>query len=254
MVRWIVIMCAVILSSLCSAQEVPEKIAIIKADDIRGKTTKWEYFFSLSKEKGVKVSAGIVGNSLAGEKKDYFNWLNHLQSTGQVEFWNHGWDHKRWKNDGAKEIREFRGSGYAHQKKHFEDAQNRMKEVLGVAPVTFGSPYNATDADTAKVMKENRDIRLFFCYGNKGVSGKVPMPMNLRGENDGTGKPDFEKFKAQYEAKKNLTFSAIQFHPNNFGEEQFDEYGKILDFLIAEGWTFMLPAEYLDLIDKIKRG
>ncbi|HAS82622.1 MAG TPA: hypothetical protein DCS43_08130 [Verrucomicrobia bacterium] len=41
---------------------------------------------------------------------------------------------------------------------------------------------------------------------------------------DGTGKPNFEKFKAEYAKNKNLSFSAIQFHPNNFGDEHFTEY------------------------------
>ncbi len=41
------------------------------------------------------------------------------------------------------------------------------------------------------------------------------------------------------------SFSAIQFHPNAFSDGHFTEYAKILDFLIAEGWTFMLPAEYV---------
>ena len=248
-------MAIVTTSCSCLGGGAPEKIAIIKADDIRGETEKWDRFFALSKEKGVKVAAGIICDSLQGDKKSYFDWLKHLQSTGWVEFWNHGWDHKRWKkNQGTdKELREFRGTGYTHQKKHFEDAQNRMKEVLGAAPVAFGAPYNAMDKDTVRVFEENTDLRLFFCYGKSKIPGKVPALMNLRGENDGTGKPNFKKFKEQYEKKGNLTFAAIQFHPNGFGEKQLVEYGKIIDFLIAEGWTFMLPREYVDLMDTMKK-
>ncbi len=70
--------------------------------------------------------------------------------------------------------------------------------------------------------------------------------MNPRGEVDGTGKPNFAKFKAEYAQKKQPSFSAIQFHPGYFGDEHFKEYAKILDFLLADGWTFVLPSEYVD--------
>jgi hypothetical protein len=78
--------------------------------------------------------------------------------------------------------------------------------------------------------------------------------MSLRGESNGTGKPNFEKFKAEYLKQKNLSFAAIQFHPNAFGDEHFTEYTKILDFLISEGWTFMLPTEYVAMNDQKKKN
>ncbi len=235
------------------SQKAPEKIAIIKADDVRGVTASWNRFFAISDKKGVKVSAGIICNSLLEDKKGYYQWLKSYQASGKVEFWNHGWDHKRWKDESLKERREFKGTGYDHQKKHFEDAQNIMKSILGDAPNAFGAPFNSIDANTVKVMNENTDMRLFFCYNAKGLQHKVLAPMALRGEHDGTGKPNFAKFKADYQKKKPLKFAAIQFHPNGFRDKQFVEYTKILDFLIAEGWTFALPSEYVTLQDNIKK-
>ena len=249
----ILIAIAVLATSLpVLAKDNPERIVIIKADDVRGITPKWDRFFTLSEKKGVKVSAGIICNSLRGNNKDYFDWLNKLNASGSVEFWNHGWDHKCWMT-GNKKISEFGGSGYKHQKKHFDDSQKIMKKVFGSEPVAFGTPYNAVDAETVKVMNEDADMRMFFCYGVKGLENKVIAPMSLRGEGDGTGKPNFDKFKAQYIEKKNLSFTAIQFHPNNFSDVHFAEYAKILDFLIAEGWTFMLPVEYVAIIDQRKK-
>ena len=221
------------------------KIAIIKADDIRAVTTKWDRFFALSKEKGVKVSAGVICDSLSKDKKDYADWLHGLSTSGGVELWNHGWDHKRWENAAKETISEFGGSGYAHQKQHFDDAQNAMREVLGAAPIALGTPFNAVDADTLRVINEDKTIRLVFTYKPLVIGDKTPAPMTIRGEHDGTGKPNFEKFKTEYAAKPNMNFSAIQFHPNAFEDAHFAEYAKILDFLKAEGWVFMLPAEYV---------
>lgn len=238
-------------TSICFGGDKVEKVIIIKADDIRGITQKWDRFFNISKEKGVKVSAGIICNSLSKPKKEYQEWLLKLKDSGQVEFWNHGWDHKRWQDKAGKQIKEFSSSGYQHQKKHFSDSQNAMKRILGTAPTAFGPPYNAIDDDTIKVMNEDEDMKLLFSYRNNSkLKDKVIAPMKLRGENDGTGKPNFEKFKANYMKKKNLSFSAVQFHPNGFKENHFAEYAKIIDFLIDEGWTFMLPSEYMAMKKK----
>lgn len=77
---------------------------------------------------------------------------------------------------------------------------------------------------------------------------KTLLPMSLRGEHDGTGKPNFEKFKEDYAKKAgpDLTFAAIQFHPMGFSEKGFQDYAAILDFLKSKGWTFMLPSEYAE--------
>lgn len=103
------------ITGLAHADAVLEKVAIIRADDIRGSTEKWNRFFALSKEKGVKVSAGIVCQSLEQGTPGYFEGLRKLQASGGVEFWNHGWDHKRWTTGDGKERREFSGTGYEHQ-------------------------------------------------------------------------------------------------------------------------------------------
>ena len=253
MTRSFTLLAATILaiSPTAFSQDLPKKIAIIKADDVRGVAKKWSRFFEISEEKGTKVSAGIICDSLQSDKGGYFKWLNELQSSGMVEFWNHGWDHKRWENEDRKELREFSGTGYEHQKRHFEEAQKHMKAVLGIAPNTFGAPFNSTDSDTVKVMAENSDMRLFFCNQGTKLKGKILAPMNLRGEHDGTGKPNFAKFKADYK-KDRVTFTAIQFHPGAFQEKHFAEYAKILDFLIAEGWTFVLPSEYITTQNTLK--
>lgn len=222
-----------------------EKIAIIKADDVRGNTEKWTRFFAISKEKGVKVSAGIICDSLETPKPGYVEWLKKHQTSGEVEFWNHGWDHKRWETKEGKSMREFLGTGYEHQKKHFDQSQKVMKKALGVVPGTFGAPFNSIDADTVKVLNEDDELRLVFCNSNQKVKNKLLAPMYFRGESDGTGKPNSATFKAEYATIKNPKFSAIQFHPGAFSDEHFEEYTKILDFLIAEGWKFMLPSEYI---------
>lgn len=225
-----------------------EKIAIIKADDVRGVNDKWERFFKLAVELNIPVSAGLIGTSLEKDDPQYTEWLKQWEATGKVEFWNHGWDHKQWEEEGKKKS-EFGGSGYDHQKTHLLKTQEAWKKALGKDFTTFGSPFNAMDADTAKALNEIPELKLIFCYPGaaptKQLNDKILLPMTLRGEADGTSKPNFEKFKADYETKKsNLTFAAIQFHPAGFSEQGFKDFTAIIHLLKADGWTFMLPTEY----------
>jgi hypothetical protein len=104
--------------------------------------------------------------------------------------------------------------------------------------------------DTARALNETPELRLIFLYAGtqpaRALKDKVLLPMALAGENDGTGKPNFAKFKEAY-AQKNgahLTLTALQFHPMGFSEQGFTDFAAIVDFMKAEGWTFLLPSEY----------
>lgn len=239
----------------------PRRIAIIKADDVTRKTSKWENFFRLNREKGIKVSAGIIGISLdtgegepSAEKLAYLDWLRQLAAAGDIEFWHHGWDHKRWQ-EGERKVSEYGGSGYSHQLEHTLKTQEAARAVFGKPFAALGTPFNAMDKDSVRVFNELPELRMIFSHTNRaqdsGLEGKVLLPMALRGEHNGTGKPDFEKFRADYEARgKELTFAAIQVHPQSFPEGALEEYGKIIDLLKADGWEFVLPSEYLEIVTR----
>jgi hypothetical protein len=227
------------------------KTIIVKADDLTGITPNWNRFFDMSRARGVKVSAGIICNTLEGDTCDFIEWMHKLLASGWVEFWNHGWDHRRWMTEEKMEISEFGGSGYEHQKMHYGDAKKIMTRVFGSAPIAFGTPYNAIDADTVTVINEDADLQLFYCYKNEAIYDKVLVPIVFNVEGDGTGKPNFEKFVTGYARDKEVALSAIQFHPNSFNDAHFSEYVRIIDFLVAEGWTFMLPSEF---VAAVKQG
>lgn len=229
-----------------AADPAPQKIVIVKADDMKGTLIpQWKKFFDVVEQKNIKASVGIICDSLEADKDGYFAWLKSLAASGRVEFWNHGWDHKQWTENGAT-LQEFKGSGYDHQKQDLDKSQAATVAALGAPLHTFGAPYNAIDADTAKALAALPDFTMVFSYGTPpGYEGKLLLPMAIRGENDGTGKPNFEKFKAEYEKSgRNLTFAAIQFHPPYFTDDGVQQFAQIVDFLKAEGWTFMLPSEY----------
>ncbi|OUU37239.1 MAG: hypothetical protein CBC09_07030 [Cellvibrionales bacterium TMED49] len=234
----------IFFSSVSGSVEDP-RIVIIKADDVRKRTVNWDKFFAISRMRGVPVSAGVICNSIEKNDEQYSNWIRASHESGWVEFWNHGYDHKRWKGENGLKFHEFNRTGYDHQKKHFETCQQLLGDVLGKEPIAFGAPYNAIDKDTLKVIHENSNLRLIFSYAKKNTS-RVNALMVLRGEQDGTGKPNFKKFVSAYEQNSNIRFTALQFHPNAFNESAFEEYVQIIEFLIREGWKFYLPRDYVD--------
>ncbi|MCU0792925.1 MAG: DUF2334 domain-containing protein [Opitutaceae bacterium] len=252
--RWVMGVCALGLVQSAEASsgavERPAKVVIVKADDVRGDTPKWRRFVADSEALGVKVSLGIICDSLVDASPEYVEWLRALERSGRVEFWNHGWDHKRWKNEAGVQLMEFKGTGPEHQAKHYGDAKAWMIKVLGVAPAAFGAPFNATDADTEAILRADSDLKLVFANRESAAAGKFFAPISLKGEHDGTGKPNFEKFRAEYAEKPDLTLLAFQVHPQSFGEEHFGEYAKIVAFLLAEGWTFALPREVVAWTEK----
>ncbi|WP_009965239.1 DUF2334 domain-containing protein [Verrucomicrobium spinosum] len=230
-----------------------QRLAIIKADDVKGVNGKWDRFIALSQQRDIVVSLGIITESLATQDPKYVAWIKKWADTGEVEFWNHGWDHKSWTDTAGKKLSEFGGSGLEHQKDHLLKAQSSFKTATGSPYTIFGSPFNAMDGDTARALNEIPELKLIYCYPgsvvNAQLKGKVLLPMTLRGEHDGTSKPNFPKFKEEYQKKDGpaLNLAAIQFHPLGFSEEGFKHYTDILDFLKTEGWTFILPTKYLEL-------
>lgn len=243
------------LLSPAHAQEdrLEGKFAIIKADDLKERTPKWDAFLSAAQAEDAKVTIGIICNSLEKPNATHEEWLKGLVASGRVEFWNHGWDHKQWK-EGEKTLSEFGGSGYDHQKDHLTKSQEVSARVFGKPFAVLGTPFNAMDLDTGRVLTEIPEITQVFAYPGKKkeLGGKTILPMLMRGEADGTGKPNSEKFIADYQEKEwsKHDFTAIQFHPNSFGEGGVEEFSKIIKFLKTEGWEFIFCADVPTVMGK----
>ena len=230
----------------------PQRIVVIKADDLRAPNEKWRRFAEIAEQKDIKISIGIIAYDFPGYDASAVQWVRDQQQSGRVEFWNHGWDHNIWKDEEGRKVSEFSKSGYAHQNENLEKSQKKLTGILGRIPTIFGAPFNAMDLDTLAVLRTMPEFKGVFYYDKKEplksqqLDSVNMLYMNLPGEMDGTGKPNFEKFKKKYESKEDgLVFTALQFHPPYFSEEGFQAYEEIIDFLKAEGWIFMLPSEYL---------
>lgn len=223
------------------------KVVVIKADDFREKSRAWTDFVEASRAAGVKVSIGVITESVKENSPEQV-WMREQEKRGDVEFWNHGLDHRQWTENG-QQVTEFQGSGLSHQRDHLARSQAELRALLGRDCTVLGTPFNGVDKDTVTAIDETPELRLFFSYTNviaerlTGVTIR-PMVLQIIGESDGTAKPNAEKLAATLE-KRPPGPVALQFHPPYFDAPHLEEYKKTLAYLKAHGYTIMLPSEFV---------
>jgi peptidoglycan/xylan/chitin deacetylase (PgdA/CDA1 family) len=237
----------VLLSISARAASGAEPIVIIKADDFRAPNQAWTNFLKVSRSAGVKVSIGIIVQSIEG-KSATADWLKAEAARGDVEFWDHGWDHKSW-TDAGKKLTEFTGSGLVHQHEHLVKAQSGLKAALGKDVISLGTPFNGFDSDTAGAINQSAELRLLFTHNlalARRLVNKQVTIIDVISESDGTGKPNAAKFEELWQARpKSEEPVSLQFHPPYFDAEHLAEYTKILDYLKAQHCQIRLPVECL---------
>ena len=176
------------------------KVVLIKADDFRTPNQAWTNFLQASRAAGVKVGLGVIVTSIVGNTTTA-QWMRGQEAAGDVEFWNHGWDHLQWTNGSGLVVSEFQGSGLAHMQQHLADAQAGLSNALGKEVLSFGTPYNGFDTNTATVINATPALRLFFASSVVTATSLLDLrvkAVKIISESDGTGMPNAAKFQAAF--------------------------------------------------------
>lgn len=58
------------------------------------------------------------------------------------------------------------------------------------------------------------------------------------------GQADFAKFVEGYAKNPDRLYFVLQGHPTHWAGARFDDFARIIDFLVAEKAVFMTPSEY----------
>ncbi|HEY9250967.1 MAG TPA: DUF2334 domain-containing protein, partial [Rariglobus sp.] len=225
-------------------------VIVLKVDDLISTrdgnvVPRWKRITDFALERKIKLSIGIIADSLEGDKPAYFAYIKGLQDTGLFEFWFHGYDHKAWQ-EGERKLSEFQGSPYEHQKDHFVKSQALAREKLGFAFTTFGAPFNATDTTTNRVLAEDADIKVvLFGNPNDKVSGKVVLDrvgaVNIEAP---LFVPSAEKFISGYlQNAKGRRYYVIQGHPAQWDDARWAEFVKLVDYLASNRIPVVTPTE-----------
>ncbi len=229
--------------------QAPPKV-VLKLDDLKAHNgdahPKWKEVADLAKEKNVTVTFGIIAKGMDDNATEFLAWARDFQSTGLVEYWNHGYDHAAWKADG-KSLKEFKGSGYAHQKEHFERSQQLASEYLGAPFTTFGPPFGATDEDTVRVLSETPDITVWLYGKTDDSAGKVILErcwsLNIEAP---LFVPNYAAFVEGYAHNRGSEYFVVQGHPSHWSGERWDQFVQIIDFLVEQKVHFVKASEFSD--------
>lgn len=225
-----------------SIQEIPRRI-ILKLDDFSATnsasatTAALDYLIT----KKIKAGIGFITNRNDATALSVFSsYLNakNLNSERLFEVWHHGFDHIN---------PEFKGTSYAYQKQHFEDADLAIKNTFRFQMKSFGAPYNQVDATTNTVLSENSNYKVtMFNSPAPDVSTGILNLNNRVNMEISTGNPDYSYFLTNYNAYKAsyTDYMVLQGHPAQWGTSQLTQFSQIIDFLISEGVEFITPYEY----------
>ena len=232
-------------------------VVILKLDDLKasstsitGFSTPWDRLFNYSATKPLVMSVGIIGNSLETTNPAYAASIRQIHDAGRVEFWNHGYLHVRDQPVGTFE---FKGTTYAYQLSNFQTTQSLARERLGFPFTTFGSPYNATDDVTRQVLETDLDMQTSL-FGPSTSSRLLDLKRWLNMEVSAGVMMDYDTFVANYPSQRQRPYLVLQGHPSGWDEAEFTTFTRIVDFLIADGVTFMTPSGYRANMDSDMDG
>lgn len=224
-------------------------MVILKLDDLTKPSPAFQQVTDYLKEKNIKCAIGIICKSLDSGNQAYYDWIKGLNQSGLVEFWNHGWDHAHWQENG-QDMYEFTAP-YAQQKEHFEHAQQIAKDKLGLTLIAFNAGYGKTTDDTLKVLSENPDTKVYL-FGDPTKAAATPNMLILDRPAANLEVPTFVpnpvKFQHDFEKLRGTRdIFVIQGHPDMWKGDGFENFKKIVEYLAAQGCTFTTPHEYLAL-------
>lgn len=252
----ILLLVSICLNSVAQAGEQTSSPAVIlKLDDFRGNADlgsrniqldRWQRVIDFLLERKIKSSFGMIGDDLEIDKPGFFAWCREMNGSGLIEFWNHGYRHKKIDFNGTN-VGVF-AADYDTQLDSFQKTQKLAREKLGFSFTAFGSPYNASNVETAKVLARDPDIKVWlFGKESKALKGGfegLVMERTINMESP-VHNPNYGKFVAKYERGGLGDVIVLQGHPNGWSDRSWISFVNIIDFLQAKGSKFTTPTAYM---------
>ena len=215
-------------------------VVVLKLDDLvtdaaGGVPPEWKRLTDFALEQKLKISVGVITRSLATATPAYLDYIKDLRKTGLVEFWFHGYDNRRWTENG-RELQEFKGTSYEQQKDHFVKSQALATEKLGFVFTAFGAPFNGYDDTTLRVLAEDPSINVIL-FGRPADQSRLPGKVILERISEVNIEaplfiPDASKFIAGYlRHAEGRRYYVIQGHPAQWSDTRWAEFVKLVDYL-----------------------
>lgn len=234
---------------LCAIARAAEpQIILLKLDDVIARRVgtkpvshRWQKVHDYLIAQDIKGSFGVITESLEKDNVLYFQWLKDVQAAGRIELWMHG-----YKMRGASDTGEFENGTAMEQRAILAKGEKLAKEKLGFDLPAFGPHWSGTTDATDEAMEGVPEVKIWL-YGpaKPKFFTRLSIPRVMALENP-TFVPDSAKFIAFYE--KNASTKdvlVLQGHPEQWNDERWSGFTKIIDFLRSKNVVFMTPSEYL---------
>lgn len=237
----------------------PPKI-VLKLDDLvennGGVHPLWTRVADYLAGRDIKAGFGIICYAIPDASDAWIQWVREEHDAGLVEFWCHGWDHLAWTDGDGVQHAEFFARSYDEQMKRFEDSQAYALDRLGFVFRSFGpggSVGLSMDQTTLDVLADEPYIASIMYpqpQDNPGraleATGKVAVLDRVWAVNleSSVGNPSFDTFLAGYNANESREYFVLQGHPMHWSSDaKWQEFTKIIDFLVEQNAVFMTPSE-----------
>ena len=208
---------------------------------------RWKQITAYLEGKNLTSSYGILCESLVGEHPAYIAWLKERQAKGVIELWNHGFAFNYKADPASGRKGAFEGTSQAEQRDMLIKGQQLFHDRIGGDLHAFGPHVCHLDGNTYATLETIPEITMVWFYGPpKGVtSGKFVFKRTINLES-----PIFVPNPAEVQEQflktgKNLPYIAMQGHPNQWNAERYQAFTATIDFLLAQGCTFMSPSAYV---------
>lgn len=211
---------------------------VFKLDDLSDAAYARDGFaraFRVLEQNGVRGSFGLITRSCAddGSKAGYFAQLRSWATSGRIELWHHGWDHRRG---------EFRGTDAKTQLAHLRDGLSVVHAACGVAMTTFGAPYGEVDVATVEALNALPEITGWFAQPAPGTVHATFLAERAAMEVK-TGVVSYERFVENFERKKGARYLVVLGHPPYWDDASHHAFERVIAFCREQGCSFATPAE-----------
>ncbi|CAK0838481.1 unnamed protein product [Prorocentrum cordatum] len=206
--------------------------------------SEWQRTVDALRRRGLSASIGVSGADLETASGPFVDWCRELHDSGTFEFWNQGYGGAA---AAASATPEFQGDA-ASQRESFSRTQRLARDVLGFPLCAFGAPSNKQNADTARVLAEDPDCRVWL-YGSRqlaalhGFSGLVLVRTECNLEHP-THCPNAERLAASFERRAPMPYLCLQGHPASWDEAGLAAFEQVLDYLVRQGCRFATPSAF----------
>jgi peptidoglycan/xylan/chitin deacetylase (PgdA/CDA1 family) len=230
------------------------RLVLLKLDDVvadkapaKAVAPNWERITRYLETRRIKASFGIICESLDSDKPLYTEWIKTRIANGYIEFWNHGYLAKYPVDKATGRKSAFDGPPLDEQLEHLRKGQQLFQDKIGLPMRAFGPHAGKLDATAYQALDQIPEIELVWFYHppKDYTSSKIVIQRVIELEKP-IFAPNLENFRSSYAAlDPALTSIAMQGHPANWNDERWGQFTAIIDFLIAQGCTFITPSEYL---------